>query len=175
MKDAVSKLLPLIFFLYLAWRDALRPKAMPGVALRLKIGHAASLIFLAAVCWDSIVLASFIVNQTSLWLKYLAHERRFYPLWIDLTMQMVESCAGFAGLIFCYMALKRRDWARRALLSILPMIFICFCYEGIRSALHHNSGLLFCVVQSALLTIPFMGVFWLYARRSSSSVLFIGK
>lgn len=135
----IHTVLPLIFFASLAWQWVFSKNAKFGrTHFAFKWLHCLALIFIASICWDSLMLATGIIANPGKWLRNLAQAHRPYPVWIDVSFQLSESIIGFFGLLCCYNVLRGSERARRCFLVLLPAIFICFTYHVFKTALERQ-------------------------------------
>lgn len=139
----------------------------------LKIKHAIAFIFIAYICWDNFSLAIWIILHAQRWLPALAQEQHHYPTWITIVFQSVESTIGSAELFCCYFALRGRERARRLMLRLLPIIYACFSYHGVKVGLSFNTDVVLLVFAVLVTTaVPFAAVFFFYTRASVIGALF---
>src|SRR6266568_4983375 len=121
--------LSLFLLVTLVWRHVFRNGVLPNVTMRLKIAHALAFIFIACICWYNFSLAIWIILHPLRWLPALAQQQHVYPTWIEIVFQSVESTIGSAELFCCYFTLRGRERARRLMLRLLPVIFVCLGHQ----------------------------------------------
>lgn len=135
----IHTILPLAFFASQAWRNVFSKNAVFDRAhLAFKCIHSLALIYIASICWDSLMLATYIAANPAEWLKNLTQAQRPYPVWIDVSFQLAESVIGIFGLFCCYRVLRGSERARRRFVVLLPAIFICFTYHVLKAALERR-------------------------------------
>ncbi|HEU5126308.1 MAG TPA: hypothetical protein VFW05_19860 [Verrucomicrobiae bacterium] len=135
----IHTILPLAFFASQAWQNVFSKNAVFDRAhLAFKCIHSLALIYIASICWDSLMLATYIAANPAEWLKNLTQAQRPYPVWIDVSFQPAESVIGIFGLFCCYKVLRGSERARRRFVVLLPAIFICFTYHVLKAALERQ-------------------------------------
>jgi hypothetical protein len=108
------------------------------------------------------------------WVEYLMHKAKPYLVGLDAMFQLLGSIIGPVGTLCCYFTLRGYEKARRALLFLLPLVYLVELYAGLAVFIQvHNVPPLPVVLVGALfLCVPFLFILLFYRHPKVIKSLF---
>lgn len=168
----------LVICLYVIWKYVFHhPEQFPDATTAQKIVHSISLMCLAYACWEWTFTLRWILLHPHQWMDYLIHEAKPYPMGFDAAFQLLGSIVGPIGVLCCYFTLRGYSKARRALLWLLPLIYLMELYGSLAVFIQTHSGAPFSIVvlTALILGVPFLCILIFYRHPKVIGSFFLGN